>query len=60
MISRAKLWMELGLVENIDQFAADSYSERNAANPNRLDSLFVPDLVNQMVVFANRVQFISS
>lgn len=60
MVSRAKLWMELGLVENIDQFTADSFSERNLANPNRLDSLFVPDLVNQMIVFANKVQFISS
>lgn len=60
MVARANLWIELGLVENIDQFTADSYSERNSGNPNRLDSLFVPDLVNQMVVFANKVQFISS
>lgn len=57
MVSRAKLWQQLGLVENIDQFTADSFAERSPFNPNRLDSLFVPDLVNQMTVFAGKVMF---
>ncbi len=58
MVARATLWShDLGLVENVEQFTADSYAERHGSNPNRLDSLMVPDLVNQMCVFANKIQF---
>ena len=58
MVARATLWShDLGLVENVEQFTADSYAERHSSNPNRLDSLMVPDLVNQMCVFANKIQF---
>ena len=58
MVARATLWShDLGLVENVEQFTADSFAERHGSNPNRLDSLMVPDLVNQMCVFANKIQF---
>lgn len=46
-----------GLVENTDAFKANLIVERNADNPNRLDVLYPPDLVNQLDVFAVLAQF---
>ncbi len=48
---------ELGLVENFDQFKADLVVERNATDPNRLDFLLPPDLINQLIVTAARIAF---
>lgn len=42
----------MGLVENFDLFKKNLIVERNINNPNRLDVLFPPDLVNQLRVFA--------
>lgn len=47
----------LGLVENADAFKANLIVERNVSNPNRLDVLYPPDLVNQLDVFAVLAQF---
>lgn len=47
----------LGLVENADQFKSTLIVERNVSNPNRLDVLYPPDLVNQLDVFAVLAQF---
>ena len=50
--------MELaGLVENTPLFKKYLIVERNANNPNRLDVLLPPDLVNQLRVFAVLNQF---
>lgn len=50
--------MELdGLVENAKLFAKYLIVERNANNPNRLDVLLPPDLVNQLRIFAVLNQF---
>jgi phage tail sheath gpL-like len=50
--------MELqGLVENSRAFAANLIVERNADDPNRLDVLYPPDLINQLRVFAVLNQF---
>jgi phage tail sheath gpL-like len=50
--------MELdGLVENAALFAKYLIVERNANNPNRLDVLLPPDLVNQLRIFAVLNQF---
>jgi phage tail sheath gpL-like len=50
--------MELeGLVENSKLFAKYLVVQRNANDPNRLDVLFPPDLVNQLRIFAVLVQF---
>lgn len=57
-VSRAALWLKLGLVENLDQFTADTFAERNLSNPNRLDIMMVPDLVNQLTVIGNQIKFI--
>lgn len=39
------------------QFKADLVVERNASDPNRLDFLLPPDLINQLIVTAAQVQF---
>lgn len=46
-----------GLVENAKAFAANLIVERNVSNPNRLDVLFPPDLVNQLRMVAVLAQF---
>lgn len=46
-----------GLTENMKAFAANLIVERPANDPNRLDILLPPDLVNQLRVFAVLAQF---
>jgi phage tail sheath gpL-like len=48
---------ELGLVENFDQFRNDLVVERSIADPNRLELLVPPDLVNGLVVLASKFSF---
>jgi len=56
-INRFRDWEQMGLVEGADQFKADIISERNASDPNRLDMLLPPDLINQLRIVANKIQF---
>lgn len=49
---------EIGLVEQVDQFARDLIVEINASDPNRVDVQLAPDLVNQLRIFAIQLQFI--
>jgi len=51
-------WEELGLVEGFEQFKRDLIVERNAQDPNRLDFLLPPDLVNQLRVVGAQIQFL--
>jgi len=51
-------WEEKGLVEGFDQFKADLIVERNVSNPNRVDVLLPPDLVNQLIVVGTKIQFL--
>lgn len=46
-----------GVAENAPQFEANLIVERNQQDPNRLDVILPPDLVNQLRVFAVGVQF---
>lgn len=48
---------EAGLVENFDQFKADVVVERNQSDPNRVDVLLPPDIINQFIVGAAQIQF---
>lgn len=48
---------EVGLVENFDQFKNDLIVVRSAADPNRVNAVIPPDVVNQFRVFAAAVQF---
>ena len=48
---------EKAIVENADLFAKYLIVERNKDDPNRVDVLLPPDLVNQLRVFAVLTQF---
>jgi phage tail sheath gpL-like len=62
MAAEALAWFreleELGIVEDFAAFKAALVVERNATDPNRLDILLPPDLVNQLLVAATQVQFL--
>lgn len=51
-------WEENGLVEGVDQFKRDMIVERNAGDPNRMDWLLSPDLVNQLLVLGTQIGFL--
>lgn len=57
-IARFRVWEDQGLVENIDQFKNDLICERNESDPNRLDWMLPPDLVNQFRVAGVQVGFL--
>jgi phage tail sheath gpL-like len=48
----------LGVVEGYAQFERDLVVERNAQDPNRLDWLLSPDLMNQLIVAAAKMSFL--
>jgi len=47
-----------GLVEGFEQYKQDLVVERDANDPNRLNVLSSPDLVNQLRVYAERTAFL--
>lgn len=52
-------WAEdLALVENVDQFKRDLIVERSSQDPNRLDFLLSPDLINQLRVIGSQIAFL--
>jgi len=57
-IARFRLWEEMALVEGVDQFKRDLVVQRNSQDPNRLDIVLPPDLVNQFRVAGTTVQFL--
>jgi phage tail sheath gpL-like len=57
LIVEYRIDMFNGLVENIDAFTANLLVERDANNPNRVNVLYPPDLINQLRVFAVLAQF---
>jgi phage tail sheath gpL-like len=57
LLSLAADWVNAGLVENIGQFAEDLIVERDGDNPNRINALLPPDIVNQFRFFAGLIQF---
>jgi phage tail sheath gpL-like len=57
LIAEYAVMEELGLVENAEAFKKYLIVERNADNPNRLDVLVPPDLVNSLRIFAVLNQF---
>lgn len=52
--ARGDLWMRAGLVESIDPVIV----ERDTGDPNRLNCVLTPNLVNQFDVFAAKLQFV--
>lgn len=57
-ITKFREWEAKGLVEGFSQFKDDLIVERNADDPNRVDILLPPDLVNQLRVVASKIQFL--
>ena len=57
-VSRFAQWQDLGLVEGIEQFKTDLIVERNSQDPNRLDFLLPPDIINQLRIAATQIQFL--
>jgi phage tail sheath gpL-like len=57
IIALAREWEEAGLVEGLDQFIADLIVERDSSDPNRVNALVPPDIVNQFRSFAAAIQF---
>jgi phage tail sheath gpL-like len=58
IIARFKQWEAAGLVEGVDQFKADLIVVRNSSDPNRVDALLPPDLVNQFRALAAQIEFL--
>ncbi len=56
-INLFRQWEELGLVENADAFKEGLIVERNATNPNRMDSYLPPNLINQFRIAASQIAF---
>lgn len=50
-------WEEAGLVEGLDQFKTELLVERDAGDPNRVNAILPPDIINQLRVFAAQVAF---
>ena len=57
-VARFTQWETLGLVEGAEQFKRDLIIERNAQDPNRLDHLLPPDLINQLRVNGVQIAFL--
>lgn len=51
-------WEEKAIVEGFEQFKTDLIVERNPNNPNRLDILLPPNLVNQLVIAGMKIRFL--
>lgn len=57
LIGLFREWEFAGLAEGFEQFKADLIVERNGSDPNRVDAIIPPDVINQFRVFAGQVQF---
>ena len=57
LVAQYQVDMFNGLVENIAAFKQNLIVERDVNNPNRVNVLYPPDLINQLRVFAVLAQF---
>ena len=57
LVAQYQVDMFNGLVENIGAFKQNLIVERDVNNPNRVNVLYPPDLINQLRVFAVLAQF---
>lgn len=58
VITKFQEWESNALVEGFSQFKNDLIVERDSANPNRVNILLPPDLVNQLVIVGTKIQFL--
>lgn len=52
-----KLAKEDGLIEDIEGFKRDLLIKRSTQNPNRMNAVLTPNLVNQFDIFAGAIQY---
>jgi phage tail sheath gpL-like len=57
LISLFHDWEAAGLAEGLDQFQQDLRVERDPNDPNRVNAVIPPDVVNQFRIFAGLLQF---
>lgn len=57
MIVLFQEWQDLGWVEGLDQFKSELVVERNQSDPNRVDMILPPDLINNLLVTAAKISF---
>jgi phage tail sheath gpL-like len=57
-IALARNWEGAGLMESADGFIAGLVVERDDTNVNQLNLLLTPDVVNPLLQFAARFEFI--
>ena len=57
LIALYREWEEAGLTENTSEYVERLIVERDGGDPNRLNALQAPDLVNNFRVFAALMQF---
>jgi phage tail sheath gpL-like len=57
IIALAREWELAGLVEDMEEFKRDLIVERDATDQNRVNALIPPNLVNQLRIFAGRIEF---
>lgn len=58
MITLFRSWESRGLVEGFEQFKTDLVCERDPVDPNRLNILMGPDLMNSLVVVGVKAAFL--
>jgi phage tail sheath gpL-like len=58
IVALAVDWHRAGLVEDLDQFKRDLRVERDGSDPDRVNAVLAPNVINQLRVFAAQIQFI--
>jgi phage tail sheath gpL-like len=58
LIALASDLVDAGLIEDLEQFKSDLVVQIDPNNPNRANVLSSPNLVNQLRIFAEQIQFI--
>jgi len=58
LIGAAQKLVKVGLLEDLEQFKADLKVVRSETDPNRVNAIIPPNVVNQFDVFAAAVQYI--
>lgn len=58
LVALFKDWQTLALVEDIEQFKRELVVERDPTDPNRVNAVIPPNIVNQFRVFAAQLQYV--
>jgi phage tail sheath gpL-like len=58
MIVLFQEWQDLGWVEDLDQFKSELVVERDGSDPNRVNMILPPNLINNLLVTAAKISFL--